>query len=70
MSDDNVNGRLRRTGGRAYRGLILGAAAVIALLMFAGIAYLVYLGEMGEGPLVLYAGVILGYVLRSVQGVL
>lgn len=69
MSESNRGGPLRRAGMSAYRTVFLGAAAAIVLLIFAGMAYLVYLGHMGSGPLLLYAGVILGYLLRVTQRV-
>ena len=46
------------------------AVAAILVVMYAGMAYLVYRGDVGDGPLRLSTGVILGYVLRSARDLL
>jgi hypothetical protein len=61
--------RLQEAGLSAYRVAILTGALVIVLGMFVGMAYLVSNGRMSAGPLVLFAGVILGYILRSLRAV-
>lgn len=40
-------------------------AAVVVLLIFGGLAYLVSRDQIDGGALLLYAGVILGYILRT-----
>lgn len=67
MAEDEVNRRLRQAGLRAYRSVLLASAGVLVLVMFLGLAYLVLRGRMSDGPLILFAGVILGYILRLVH---
>jgi hypothetical protein len=67
MSETSGKGRLRKAGVTAWRTLVLLVSALLVLVLFGGMAYLVYRGKMSDGPLVLFAGVILGYVLRLVQ---
>jgi hypothetical protein len=59
--------RLKRVGLTAWRGTILAVATLIVLVMFLGMGYLVYHGQMSDGPLILFAGVILGHLLRSIR---
>ena len=70
METDEPKRRLKQVGLTAWRGAVLVAATVIVLAMFGGMAFLVYRGNMDEGPLILFAGVILGYVLRAARGLL
>ena len=67
MADETGRRTLRKAGHGAWRATILSATVVIVLVLFVGMAYLVYLGRMSDGPLVLFAGVVLGYLLRSVM---
>lgn len=67
MSETPGTNRLREAGVTAWRTLVLLASLFLVVVMFGGMAYLVYRGEMSEGPLVLFAGIILGYLLRIVQ---
>jgi len=46
---------------------MLTGALIIILGMFTGMAYLVYMERMSPDLLVLYSGVILGYVLNSLR---
>lgn len=61
---------VRHVTTRAWRTTFLVGVAAIVVGMFVGMAYLVYLGRMSDGPLLLYAGVILGYLLHAVRDVL
>lgn len=61
---------LRRAGTSAWRAAVLVGAGVIVVALFVGMAYLVYLGRMSDEPLILFVGVVLGYVMRSVVGYL
>lgn len=45
-------------------------AAVTILIIFVGLAYLVLEGRLAQEALILYAGVILGYVLNSIKDLL
>lgn len=70
MSDTETDGevhtidRVRRSTARTV-GLLLSVAAVLGV--GAGLALLTYRGQVGPSALVLYAGVVLGYLLRSFQ---
>jgi hypothetical protein len=64
---DRERARVRRAGATAWRTTVLASATLLVSLLFVGMAYLVYVGELSEGPLVLFTGIVLGYVLRFVQ---
>lgn len=61
--------RVREVSVTAWRAVVLAVAVLLVLAIYAGMAFLVYRGEMTEGPLILFSGVVLGYVLRLVHGV-
>ena len=61
--------RVKSAGVAAWRTAVLAAATLLVVVLFVGMGYLVYVGEMSEGPLVLFTGVILGYLLRYVHSV-
>lgn len=63
---ENERGSLRRAGSSAWRATVLTGAGIIVVALFVGMAYLVYLGRMSDGPLILFVGVVLGYLMRSV----
>ena len=50
---------------RVYDIALRGTAALIVLLIFAGLAYLVGMNRLEGGALLLYAGVLLGYILSA-----
>lgn len=62
--------QLRRAGLTAWRTAVLVVATLLVLALFAVMGFLVYRGEMEAGPFVLAVGVVLGYVLRTVQDVI
>lgn len=62
--------QLREAGVGLWRAIVLGVATLLVLIMYVGMAYLVYREQMSDGPLVLFTGVILGYLLRSVRSYL
>ncbi|WP_435197190.1 hypothetical protein [Natronomonas sp. EA1] len=68
MDGDSTTDRLQTAGITAWRAGVLGIAAVFVLVLYLGMAYLVSRGQVSDGPLILFTGVILGYVLRSVRG--
>jgi anti-sigma-K factor RskA len=63
---EDERGSLRKAGSSAWRATVLAGAGVIVVALFVGMAYLVYLGQMSDGPLILFVGVVLGYLMRSV----
>jgi hypothetical protein len=70
MQTDGSKERLQNAGITALRATILGVAVVLVLVLYGGMAYLVYGGQMSDGPLILFTGVLLGYLLRAVRGIL
>ena len=68
MSEESPIDHLRQAGSTAWRSTVLAVATAIVLVLFVGMAFLVYQGQMSEGPLILFIGVILGYLLRAVPG--
>lgn len=70
MAEDSATDRVREAGARLQAVLLRGIAAVVVLVIFAGLAILVYRGQVDDGALLLYAGVILGYIIHATkQGV-
>lgn len=70
MENDKARDRLREASISAWRAAILATTTILVLILYLGMAVLVYRGQMADGPLVLYTGVILGYILRSVRGMI
>jgi len=65
MAEEPSRSRSRGASERVYAVALRALAALVVLVTFAGLAYLVYEGRIDGGALLLYAGVILGYVLNS-----
>ncbi|WP_276302037.1 hypothetical protein [Halorussus lipolyticus] len=70
MDETSRSDRLRKAGATAWRTTVLVLATLLVALLFVGMGYLVYRGEISEGPFVLMTGVVLGYLLRAVHGYL
>lgn len=70
MDERTPKQRLRQVGTTAWRTTVLALFTLIVLVMFVGMAFLVYRGRMDDGPLIIFAGVLLGYLLRAVQEVI
>lgn len=66
MADQSSRSRAVATGERVYDLAFRVVGAVIVLVTFAGLAYLVSINQLDGGALILYAGVILGYILSSI----
>ncbi len=67
MSEGSRQTKLKEAGLTAWRLSILSVATVLVLVLYLGMAYLVYMGRMEDGPIILFTGVLLGYLLRSVR---
>ncbi|WP_178917173.1 hypothetical protein [Natronomonas gomsonensis] len=65
MAEESKRESIRNAGYSAWRGTVLIGIGLVVLVMFVGMSYLVYLGRMSDGPLVLFVGVVLGFLLRS-----
>jgi Ca2+/Na+ antiporter len=61
---------LREAGTRAWRTTVLVGATIIILGIYTGLAFLVYRDRIADGPFLLFTGVIVGYVMRSLQNYL
>ena len=67
MSDEPAQQKIKEAGLTAWRTSLLAVATALVLVLYAGMAYLVYLDRVSSGPLVLFTGVLLGYLLRAVR---
>lgn len=65
MAEGTSRDRGRTMSRRVYTVTLRATAAVVVLAIFAGLAYLVSEGQVDGGALLLYAGVILGYILSA-----
>lgn len=70
MRTDVSKERLQNAGMTAFRATILAVATILVIILYAGMAFLVYQGQMSDGPLILFTGVLLGYLLRAVRGLI
>lgn len=70
MDTNQAREQLRDAGVGAWRMTVLVVATLLVVMLYVGMAYLVYRGQVADGPLVLFTGVILGYLLRAAQGLL
>lgn len=68
MAEETRRDRGREAGERIYAIALRATAAVVVLVIFAGLAYLVSIDRIDGGALLLYAGVLLGYILTTVWG--
>lgn len=66
MAEQTHRERAVETSERIYAMALRAIAALVVLLVFAGLAYLVSIDRVEGGALLLYAGVILGYILNAV----
>lgn len=65
MAEQTHRGRAVETSQRVYSMALRITGALVVLLVFAGLAYLVGIERIDGGALLLYAGVILGYILNA-----
>lgn len=65
MAEQTSRSRARETSGRVYSVALRGGAALVVLVIFTGLAYLVSIDQIDGGALLLYAGAILGYILSA-----
>jgi hypothetical protein len=66
MTERTHRDRARATSERVYSTALRGIAAIVVLTIFVGLAYLVAIDKVDGGALLLYAGVLLGYILNAV----
>ena len=67
MTTSTARDRLQEAGMSAWRATVLATATLLILVIYLGMAYLVLRDQISEGPLVLFTGVLMGYLLRSVR---
>lgn len=61
---------MRDVGARLNSLVVRAIAAVVVLVMFAGLVFLVSIDRVDSDALLLYAGVILGYVVHATKQVI
>lgn len=66
MSQQSRSDRDWTRSKRLYVIALRATAALVVLIIFGGLAYLVSMDQLDGGALLLYAGVILGYILTGV----
>lgn len=66
MGEQSSRSRALATGERVYDLALRVVGAIIVLVTFVGLAYLVSIDQLDGGALLLYAGVILGFILSAV----
>lgn len=66
MAESTHRERALETSERVYAMVLRGIAALVVLVIFAGLAYLVSMDRIDGGALLLYAGVLLGFILSAV----
>lgn len=67
MATESPQERVKRASARIQTALVQAIAAVVVLVMFGGLAFLVYVDRLDGGALLLYAGVILGYIIHATK---
>ena len=67
MSQDSPADRVKEAGARVQAILMRAIAAAVVVIVFAGLAFLVWEGRIDGGALLLYAGVILGYIIHATK---
>jgi hypothetical protein len=61
--------RIREAGRTAVRTSVLAILALVVLVVYLAVAYLVWYERVDQSAFLLLTGVVLGYVLRLVQDV-
>lgn len=67
MDPDAVTDHVRLAGARLNVVLLRIITAVVVLIMFGGLVYLVNTGKVDSDALLLFAGVILGYIIHATK---
>ncbi|QSG05432.1 hypothetical protein [Halapricum desulfuricans] len=65
MAEQTHRERARDTSKQVYTIALQATAALVVLLVFAGLAYLVSIDRIDGSALLLYAGVLLGFILSA-----
>lgn len=68
MVSDGVRDQLREAGITAWKATVLTVVTVLLLVLYVGMVVLVFRGYMDDGPLLLFTGVLLGYLLHAIRG--
>lgn len=66
MTQQTHRERARETSNRVYEIALRATAALVVLVIFVGLAYLVSIDQLDGGALLLYTGVLLGAILTAV----
>jgi hypothetical protein len=67
MTEQSASDRLPRAGTHALDAVTQILVTTVILAVFAGMGFLVYTGRMSSDPLILLAGLVVGYLGRVGQ---
>ncbi|MDZ7702555.1 MAG: hypothetical protein U5J98_11125 [Halobacteriales archaeon] len=67
MDPESATDRVIQAGATLQAVLLRVVSAIVVLVMFAGLVYLVDAGSVDADALLLYAGVILGYIIHATK---
>lgn len=67
MNHETTEERIQNVGSKVNSLVLRSITAIVVLVMFAGLAFLVYIGRVEADALLLYAGVILGYMIHATK---
>lgn len=67
MDTDSATDHIRQAGATLNVVLLRIITAVVVLVMFGGLVYLVNVGRVDSDALLLFAGVILGYIIHATK---
>lgn len=67
MGHEATREKISDVGARVNSLLFRAITAAVVLVIFIGLAFLVYVGRVESGALLLYAGVIIGYLIHATQ---
>lgn len=67
MSESSAGDTVRELGARLHAVLMRLIAAIVVLVIFIGLFVLVREGQLDGGSLLIFAGVILGYIIHATK---
>lgn len=67
MDTDSATDHVRQAGATLHAVMLRVITAFVVLVMFGGLVYLVDVGRVDSDALLLFAGVILGYIIHATK---
>lgn len=67
MSDAGLQDKLQDATSGAFHLSVVVGAIILVLVLYLVMAFLVYRQRLEDGPLILFTGVILGYLLGALR---